>query len=58
MMPGGGRGYTRPPSLISLWSTAPFLFNNTVGEFQSSPSVEARMNRFEFDRADALAGEA
>jgi hypothetical protein len=22
-MPAGGRGYTRPPSLISLWSTAP-----------------------------------
>lgn len=32
-MPGGGRGYTRPPSLISLWSTAPFLLNNTVGPF-------------------------
>ena len=28
-MPAGGRGYTRPPSLISLWSTAPFLLNNT-----------------------------
>ncbi len=24
-MPAGGRGYTRPPSLISLWSIAPFL---------------------------------
>ena len=28
-MPAGGRGYTRVPSLISLWSTAPFLLNNT-----------------------------
>jgi hypothetical protein len=46
-MPAGGRGYTRPPSLISLWSTAPFLLNNTVGEFQSSPSVEARMRSFQ-----------
>src|SRR5262249_35468991 len=27
-MPAGGRGYTRVPSLISLWSTAPFLLNN------------------------------
>ena len=35
-MPAGGRGYTRPPSLISLWSTAPFLLNNTVGETRSS----------------------
>jgi len=46
-MPAGGRGYTRPPSLISLWSTAPFLLNNSVGEFQSSPSVEARMKSFQ-----------
>ena len=46
-MPAGGRGYTRPPSLVSLWSTAPFLLNNTVGEFQSSPSVEARMKSFQ-----------
>lgn len=46
-MPAGGRGYTRPPSLISLWSTAPFLLNNSVGEFQASPSVEARMKSFQ-----------
>jgi hypothetical protein len=32
-MPAGGRGYTRPPSLISLWSTAPYLLNNSVGPF-------------------------
>lgn len=29
--PGNGRGYLRPASLISLWSTAPFLSNNSVG---------------------------
>ncbi|HEY6987302.1 MAG TPA: hypothetical protein VH369_02895, partial [Bryobacteraceae bacterium] len=45
-LPAGGRGYTRPPSLISLWSTAPFLLNNTVGKFEESPSVEARMRSF------------
>src|SRR4029079_15894442 len=45
-MPGGGRGYTRPASLVSLWSTAPFLLNNTVGKFEWSPSVEARMASF------------
>ncbi|HEX2828955.1 MAG TPA: hypothetical protein VHP37_21575 [Burkholderiales bacterium] len=45
-MPAGGRGYTRPPSLISLWSTAPFLLNNSVGKFEWSPSVEARMSSF------------
>jgi hypothetical protein len=46
-MPAGGRGYTRPASLISLWSTAPFLLNNSVGKFNPSPSVAARMGSFE-----------
>jgi hypothetical protein len=46
-MPAGGRGYTRPASLISLWSTAPFLLNNSVGRFDPSPSVEARMRSFQ-----------
>jgi hypothetical protein len=46
-MPGGGRGFTRPPSLISVWSTAPFLLNNSVGKFNSSPSVAARMDSFQ-----------
>ena len=46
-MPAGGRGYTRPPSLVSLWSTAPFLLNNTVGPFETDPSVEGRMRSFQ-----------
>jgi hypothetical protein len=46
-LPGGGRGYIRPASLESLWSTAPFLQNNTVGPFEWSPSVDARMRSFE-----------
>ncbi len=46
-MPAGGRGYTRPASLISAWSTAPFLLNNSVGKFNSSPSVAARMDSFQ-----------
>lgn len=29
--PGNGRGYLRPASLVSLWSTAPYLLNNSVG---------------------------
>jgi hypothetical protein len=45
-MPGNGRGYTRPASLISLWSTAPFLLNNALGPFYGEPSVEARMASF------------
>jgi choline dehydrogenase-like flavoprotein len=53
-MPAGGRGYTRVPSLISLWSTAPYLLNNTVGNNESlyrngpspNPSIEERMKSF------------
>ncbi|HVN05943.1 MAG TPA: hypothetical protein VMT86_16085 [Bryobacteraceae bacterium] len=46
-MPAGGRGYTRPPSLVSLWSSAPFLLNNSVGPFNSDPSVDGRMRSFQ-----------
>jgi hypothetical protein len=47
VMPAGGRGYTRPPSLVSLWSTAPFLLNNSVGKFNYDPSVKARLDSFQ-----------
>jgi hypothetical protein len=46
-MPAGGRGYTRPPSLVSLWSSAPFLLNNTVGPLETDPSVDGRMRSFQ-----------
>lgn len=46
-MPGGGRGYTRVPSLVSVWSTAPYLLNNTVGDFVNDPSVGGRLRSFE-----------
>src|SRR5262249_39790592 len=32
---------------VSVWSTAPFLQNNTVGKFNPSPSVSARLGSFE-----------
>jgi hypothetical protein len=53
-MPAGGRGYTRPPSLVSLWSTAPFLLNNSVGPFEVDPSVEGRMRSFQASIAQML----
>lgn len=46
-MPAGGRGYIRPPSLISLWSTAPFLLNNTLGDFYWTGTVPDRMKSFD-----------
>ncbi len=45
-MPAGGRGYTRVPSLVSIWSQAPYLLNNTVGCYVQDPSVEGRMRAF------------
>ena len=53
-LPAGGRGYTRPPSLVSLWSTAPFLLNNSVGSFSAQPSVSSRMHSFEDSIAQML----
>jgi len=46
-LPAGGRGFIRPASLISAWSTAPFLQNNTVGKFEEEPSVDARIKSFD-----------
>jgi hypothetical protein len=51
-IPGNGPGYYRPPSLISLWSSAPYLHNNTVGPdpLELTPndvSVDARMKAFQ-----------
>src|SRR5260370_34301883 len=46
-LPAGGRWYTRPPSLISLWSTAPFILKHSVGEFNPDPSVKERLPSFQ-----------
>jgi hypothetical protein len=46
-LPGGGRGYTRVPSLVSLWATAPFLQNNSLGPFEPEPDVPSRLRVFE-----------
>jgi len=46
-MPGGGLGFTRVPSLVSIWSTAPFLVNNRLGPFSEDVSVDGRMKIFD-----------
>jgi hypothetical protein len=48
-----GPGYYRVPSLISLWSSAPFLHNNALGKFTGDPSVAGRMEAFN-DAAEKL----
>jgi mono/diheme cytochrome c family protein len=52
VMKGGGRGYYRPPSLLSVWAYAPLMLNNAMGpevcgkpsnpeiDFYSSPYVD------------------
>ena len=44
---GGGRGYYRPASLISLWATAPYLHNNTLGLYNHDPSVAGRLAAYQ-----------
>lgn len=46
-MPGKGLGWTRPPSLISVWSTAPYLLNNSLGQFDWYGTVAGRMHSFD-----------
>ncbi|MGL6342836.1 MAG: hypothetical protein ACRC80_27315, partial [Waterburya sp.] len=45
-IPAGGTGYYRTPSLISLWSSAPFFHNNSLGKYNADPSVAGRMEAF------------
>ncbi len=48
-----GPGYYRVPSLVSLWSSAPFLHNNALGKFTGDPSVAGRLEAFS-DAAEKL----
>jgi hypothetical protein len=48
-----GPGYYRVPSLVSLWSSAPFLHNNALGKFTGDPSVAGRLDAYN-DAAEKL----
>ena len=51
--PGGGTGYYRNVSLLSIWAHAPFLHNNMLGELKRLPdegidyTVKGRIMMFE-----------
>ena len=45
-IPAGGPGHYRTASLTSIWATAPYLHNNSVGIFVKDPSVHGRMTAF------------
>jgi hypothetical protein len=44
---GGGPGFYRVPTLVSIWNGAPFLHNNSLGDYNGDPSVEGRMRAFD-----------
>jgi hypothetical protein len=46
-MPGGGPGFYRVPSLVGIWSSAPFFHNNALGLYNHDPSVAGRMEAFD-----------
>ena len=39
-------GYQAPP-LDGIWATAPYLHNNSVGEYNGDPSIAGRMAAYE-----------
>jgi hypothetical protein len=39
-------GYYRTPSLVNVWSSAPFLHNNMLGKFTGDPSIAGRLDAF------------
>jgi hypothetical protein len=46
-VPGGGRGYYRPPSLVAIWCSAPFFHNNALGKPVPAVDVDSRMAAFD-----------
>jgi hypothetical protein len=44
---GGGPGFYRVPTLVSIWATAPLLHNNSLGLFNNDPSVNGRLDSFD-----------
>lgn len=45
-IPEGGRGYYRTPSLVSVWSSAPLLHNNSLGIYNKDFSVAGRVEAY------------
>jgi hypothetical protein len=41
------KAHYRTPSLVSIWATAPYLHNNSVGEYNGDPSIAGRMAAYE-----------
>ena len=46
-VPANGRGYYRPPSLVSVWASAPFFHNNALGKHVHGVSVTDRLEAYD-----------
>ena len=42
----GHAAFYRTPTLVSIWTSAPFLHNNSLGKYTGDPSVKGRMEAF------------
>jgi hypothetical protein len=40
------RSFYRTPTLVSIWATAPYLHNNSVGLYNGDPSISGRMEAY------------
>jgi len=47
LLPTGGPGYYRVPSLLGIWATAPLLHNSAIGDPTGDPSSKGRVAAFE-----------
>jgi hypothetical protein len=43
----GPAAFYRTPTLVSIWATAPFFHNNSLGLYNQDPSIKGRMAAFE-----------
>jgi RoxA-like, cytochrome c-like len=41
------KSFYRTPTLVSIWATAPYLHNNSVGMYTGDPSIAGRMAAYE-----------
>lgn len=43
----GPSAFYRTPTLVAVWATAPFLHNNSVGDYLPDPSIKSRIDRYQ-----------
>ena len=43
----GHQAFYRTPTLVSIWATAPYFHNNSLGRYTGDPSVQGRMDAFD-----------